>query len=267
MIWLRSFAFNLAFYAILIGYMLVAPPLFLLPRRWGWHVVRAWARSSLWACRVIAGIRTEFRGLDRIPKGALLVAAKHQSLWETFALITVFDDATYILKRELLWIPVFGWYAAKFRMIPVRRGAGSASIRSLVRRVREELAQGRQILIFPEGTRRPPGGPPAYKHGIVRLYTQLDVPCLPVALNSGLFWPRRRFLRRPGTIVAEFLEPIRPGLDGDSFAALLQSRIEDASNALLAEGLRQFPAYGDQSPAGFPAKCDHMPHVTPRLDR
>src|ERR671933_547534 len=105
----------------MIGYLLALAPAMLLPRRTGFRVIKAWARSSLWACRAVAGIDTEFRGLERIPKGALLVAAKHQSLWETFALITVFDDPTYVLKRELLWIPVWGWYAKRFRMIPVKR--------------------------------------------------------------------------------------------------------------------------------------------------
>ncbi len=161
MIWLRSFAFNLAFYTILVGYLLAALPLFLLPRRWGWHVVRAWARSSLWACRVIAGIRTEFRGLDRIPKGALLVAAKHQSFLETFALVAIFDDPTFVLKRELMWIPLFGWLAWKSDMEPVDRQGGSAALAGMTEHAKEAVREGRQILIFPEGTRRAPGAAPA----------------------------------------------------------------------------------------------------------
>ncbi len=248
MVRLRSLAFNVAFYAILIGYMAVAAPIFLLPRRLGLHVIRAWARSSLWACRAIAGMDAEFRGLDRIPPGGLLVAAKHQSLWETFALLTALDDPTYVLKRELLWIPVFGWYALKFRMIPVVRGGGGRALRDLLARAREEVSRGRQIIIFPEGTRRPPGAPPAYRQGIVRLYTELGVPCLPVALNSGVYWPRRRFLRRPGTIVVEFLEPIPPGLDGADFVKMLQARIEGASQALLVEASHRFPADSGENP-------------------
>ena len=266
MIRLRSLAFNIAFYAILIGYMIAALPIFLLPRRLGFRVVRAWARSSLWACRAIAGLRAEFRGLDRIPPGGLLVAAKHQSLWETFALLTVLDDPTYVLKRELLWIPVFGWYAWKFRMIPVERGGGARALRNLLAHARDEISRNRQIIIFPEGTRRPPGAPPAYRQGIVRLYTQLGVPCLPVALNSGVFWPRRRFLRRPGTIVVEFLEPIPPGLDGAEFVKMLQARIEAASLALLVEASRQDPADSGENP-GLPEVIrDDMPHARRRFN-
>jgi 1-acyl-sn-glycerol-3-phosphate acyltransferase len=258
-LWLRSLAFNAVFYALLVGYMIAALPVFLLPRRLGFGVIRAWARSSLWACRAIAGMHAEFRGLDRIPPGGLLVAAKHQSLWETFALLTVLDDPAYVLKRELLWIPVFGWYARKFRMIPVERGGGAPALRKLLAHAQAEIAKGRQIIIFPEGTRRPPGAPPAYRQGITRLYAQLGVPCLPVALNSGVYWPRRRFLRRPGTIVVEFLEPIPPGLDGAEFVKILQARIEGASRALLTKPSRGNSANSSRNPGLDGASRDDMP--------
>src|ERR687894_545241 len=167
--------------------------------------------------------------------GAVLIAAKHQSTWETFALLTILDDPTFVLKRELMWVPLFGWLAAKSGMVPVNRGAGSSALADMNERAREETRRGRQVLIFPEGTRRPPGAEPAYRFGVVHLYKNLGVPCLPVALNTGLYWPRRSFLRRPGTIRAEILAPIAPGMPRDAFFPLLQSEVETASNQLLAE--------------------------------
>lgn len=238
---LRSLAFNLAFYANIVVWMLLAWPIFLLPRRWGWKVVDAWARSNLFLARTLAGIRLEVRGREHIPPGGCIVAAKHQSAWETFALIPLFDDPAYILKRELLYLPLFGWFCMKMKMIPVDRGRGSAALRAMSARAAEELASGRQILIFPEGTRRPVGAPPAYKFGVAHLYRSTGAPCLPVALNSGLFWPRRRFLRHPGTITMEILEPMPPGLPVEAFQAELERRIENASNRLAAEALARHP--------------------------
>jgi 1-acyl-sn-glycerol-3-phosphate acyltransferase len=211
----------------------------LFPRKVLFRAVQLWARSNLWLLKAIAGIDVEFRGRHNIPPGGLLVASKHQSLWETFALLTVFDDPAFVLKRELMWLPLFGWLAWKAGMVPVNRGAGSAALSDMNERARGEARRGRQILIFPEGTRRAPGAEPAYKFGIAHLYGNLDFPCLPVALNSGLFWPRRRFIRRPGTIVVEFLEPIPPGLPRKEFMEELQARIETATDRLIAEGQAQ----------------------------
>jgi 1-acyl-sn-glycerol-3-phosphate acyltransferase len=238
----RSLFFNAVFYVHILVCMVAYLPLLLGPRKVLIRAVQAWARSNLWLLKVITGTHVEFRGREKIPPGALLVAAKHQSLWETFALVPVFDDPAFVLKRELLWLPLFGWLAWKAGMVPVNRGAGSSALAEMNRRAREETAKGRQLLIFPEGTRRPPGAEPAYKFGIAHLYANLDLPCLPVALNSGLFWPRRRFIRRPGTIVVEFLDPIPPGLPRKEFLAELQSRIETASNRLVAEGQAQLAA-------------------------
>jgi 1-acyl-sn-glycerol-3-phosphate acyltransferase len=238
----RSLLFNVAFYVNLIAWLLAILPTLVMPRKAIIRVAQTWARSNLWLMQVIVGTKVEFRGHERIPPGGLLVAAKHQSFWETFALATLFDDPVFILKRELIWIPFFGWYLWKAGMVPVNRKAGSLALVEMNRRAREEVGRGRQILIFPEGTRRPPGAEPAYKFGIAHLYTTLGVPCLPVALNSGLFWPRRRFIRRPGTIVVEFLEPLAPGLPRAQFFKMVQDRIEAASQRLLAEGQAQLSA-------------------------
>jgi 1-acyl-sn-glycerol-3-phosphate acyltransferase len=156
-------------------------------------------------------------------------------MWETFTLLLLFAEPTYIVKRELTWIPFFGWYIWKARVIPVDRGSRVRALVRMTARVRRALKEGRQIIIFPEGTRRAPGAPPAYKYGIVHIYAETGVPCLPVALNSGLFWGRRSFLRHPGTITVEVLDPIPPGLDKDVFIERLQRDIETATDRLIAE--------------------------------
>jgi 1-acyl-sn-glycerol-3-phosphate acyltransferase len=249
MLALRSLLFNVAFYINLILWLIALIPGFLIPRRAFMRLVQAWARSSLWLLRVLAGTKVEYRGLERIPAGGLLVASKHQSLWETFALLPIFDDPTFILKRELQWIPFFGWYTWKADCIPVDRKAGSQALVKMTAKAREEVKEGRQIMIFPEGTRRPAGAPPAYKYGVSHLYQNLGVPCLPVGLNSGLYWPRRKFIRHPGTVVVEILEPIPPGMERNAMFQLMQDRIEASSDRLYADGRRDLglPAANPQA--------------------
>ncbi len=239
MIVIRSVAFNVLFYLNLVLHAIAGLPTLAMPRWGAIALAKSWGRTSNRLLRVICGITVEYRGLDRIPPGALIVAAKHQSVWETFTLVTLLDDPTYILKRELTWIPVFGWYLWRAGMIPVHRGARAQALARMTARARFELSRGRQIIIFPEGTRRPPGAEPAYKYGVVNLYAETGAACLPVALNSGLFWPRRKFLRYPGTIILEVLDPIPPGLDGDAFAARLKHDIESATARLIEEGKRE----------------------------
>jgi 1-acyl-sn-glycerol-3-phosphate acyltransferase len=186
--------------------------------------------------RMICGIAVEWRGLENIPKGACIVACKHQSMWETFALYLVLDDPVFVLKRELMWIPGFGWYAWKARSIAVDRSAGMRALAYMKRRAQHELANGRQLVIFPEGTRRAPDAEPDYKPGIVHLYANAGSICVPLALNSGLFWPRRSFWRFPGTILVEALAPIEPGLGNRPFLARLEKVLEAATTRLVAEG-------------------------------
>ena len=236
MILLRSILFNLLFYLNLLVLMLAALATLVMPR-WGiLGMAKCWGRVSLWLLRVICGTKVEFHGLEKIGHGPLLVAAKHQSTWETFALLPLFDDFTFIIKRELTWIPLFGWFAIKGGMISVNRGAGQQALNEMAARARTEIHKGRQLVIFPEGTRRPPGAEPRYKFGVAKLYSEIGAPCIPIALNSGLFWPRRRFLRLPGTIVVEVLDPIPAGLDTDTFLARLQDTIETSTARLVAEG-------------------------------
>jgi len=231
----RSLAFNALFYLVLLGYFVVALPTLLLPR-WGiLRLARHWAHTNLWLLRVVCRIDVDWRGIEKIPRGAVLVAAKHQSAWETFALLTVLAEPTFILKRELLWIPFYGWFARHAGMIPVERGGGKPALVAMTARAREALLEGRQIVVFPEGTRRPPGAEPKYKFGIAHLYAEGVAPCVPIALNSGLFWPRRQFLRHPGTIAVEVLDPIAPGLPMEEFFQRLQADIETATARLGAE--------------------------------
>jgi 1-acyl-sn-glycerol-3-phosphate acyltransferase len=238
MVALRSLLFNVVFYASLLVWLLVALPTFLLPYRAILGVAKAWGRYNLFLLRVICGLKADFRGIEKIPRGPLLVAAKHQSAWETFALLWLFDDPAFILKRELQWLPIFGWLTIKARMVPVNRAPKIANFKAMMQRARKEFAAGRQIVIFPEGTRRPAGAEPSYKYGIARLYAEANVPVLPVALNSGLFWRRRSMLRLPGTVAVQVLDPIPPGLDEEAFMARLQNDIETATARLIDEASR-----------------------------
>jgi 1-acyl-sn-glycerol-3-phosphate acyltransferase len=231
----RSAIFNLVFYLNLIVFLVVGSPLFLAPRSWAIAGLKLWARSSLWWLKVICGTHMEVRGAHHIPQGPVLIAGKHQSFWETFAVLPLLYDPCMVLKRELTFIPLFGWFALKFRMIAVERSAGSTALRNLIKRGKEEVAAGRQIVIMPEGTRKSPDDPPDYKPGAAALYGQLDVPCVPFGLNAGLFWPRRKFLRHPGTIVIEFLPALPPGLPRAEFQRRLQDAIEASTSALVAE--------------------------------
>jgi 1-acyl-sn-glycerol-3-phosphate acyltransferase len=192
--------------------------------------------------RVVVGIKVDIRGREKIPAGPILVASKHQSAWETFALIPLFRSPVFILKRELQWIPIFGWLLIKGRMVPVDRGGGASALTAMTERARIELADNRQLIIFPEGTRRPAGAEPRYKYGVAHLYVAAGVPCVPIALNSGLFWPRRSLLRIPGTVVLEVLDPIPPGLDKDEFFERLKNTIETATARLIEEGHNEIAA-------------------------
>ncbi|MFN0191121.1 MAG: lysophospholipid acyltransferase family protein [Aestuariivirga sp.] len=235
MIALRSALFNIVFYVNLALFLVLGSFFFVTPRKWSIEALKTWARTSIWILRMICGTRMEVRGSQHIPHGASLVAGKHQSFWETFAILPLLDDPCIVLKKELTWIPFFGWFIYKFRMIAVERSAGSSALRNMVARGKREIAEGRQIVIMPEGTRRGPHDPPDYKPGAAALYGALDVPCVPFGLNSGLFWPRRKFLRYPGTIVVEFLPPIPAGLPRKEFQQRLEEAIETSTRALVAQ--------------------------------
>ncbi|MBA3040114.1 MAG: 1-acyl-sn-glycerol-3-phosphate acyltransferase [Alphaproteobacteria bacterium] len=242
MIILRSILFNTLFYANLVLQMvLLSPYYFLASRKKAFAIPKNWARSNHWLMEKVVGTTFTVEGLENIPEGGYILAPKHQSLWDTYALLPWLDDPVYILKRELMWIPIFGWYVARQKMIPVDRGARGKVMVKVMERAKQEMAAGRQLIIYPEGTRRPAGAEPAYKYGIARIYRDLDVPVVPVAMHPGLFWPRRKFLRFPGHFKVKILPPIEPGLDPDVFYETLVEKLEKASDELLIETVRDNP--------------------------
>jgi 1-acyl-sn-glycerol-3-phosphate acyltransferase len=254
-IFVRSLIYNVLFYLVLAFWVIVGIPTYIMPRWAIMNIARYWARSSIWLMRVICNTKVEYRGLEKIPKGPLIVASKHQSTWETFALLQFFDQPLYILKRELRWIPLFGWYLIKSNMIGVNRGAGGRKLIDMARGAGEEVRRGRQLIIFPEGTRTPVDAPPQYKSGVAQIYVESGVTCIPVALNSGLFWPRRTFMRYPGTLVVEFLDPLPSGLSRREFLTQVSAVIEEATNRLVEVTRREQAQLFGRVPNAVSAKA------------
>jgi len=221
------------FFVLVSAVMFLAVlPTLLMPRMAVVRCSQSWSRVMFWGLKWIAGCDYEVRG--EIPKGAVLVAAKHMSMWDTLALYMLLDDVCIVVKRELLSIPFYGWYIKKAGVISVDRKGGAAALRRMTAESKPVMAAGRPIAIFPEGHRMKPGAAPDYKPGVAGLYTLFNLPCVPAALNSGQFW--EGITKRPGTIVIAFLPPIPAGLKRAEFMRELETRIETASNALLAEG-------------------------------
>jgi 1-acyl-sn-glycerol-3-phosphate acyltransferase len=235
MVALRSLVFNVVFYFNVIVLMILGLPMLLRGPRGAMFMARAWAVTSLWWLRVICGLRVEFRGEENIPQGGYILASKHQSFLETFALVTRTPDFAIILKRSLMRIPLFGLYLSVCGNIGIDRAKGRNAMQQIVDQAIPILKAGRQVYIYPEGTRRRPGAPPQYKQGVSLLYEATGAPCLPVALNTGAFWGRDSFLKRPGVAVIEFLPVIPGGLARETFFERLQGSIEAASGQLLAE--------------------------------
>ncbi|MGE0765332.1 MAG: lysophospholipid acyltransferase family protein [Hyphomicrobiaceae bacterium] len=232
---LRSALFTVAFYLVTALMMLLGIWLLVGPRSWAMLGLRLHGQLCTWLLKVICGTRLEVRGRENIPKGACLVVAKHQSAWDTFALIPLFSDPAIVLKAELTRIPLYGWFCMKFEHILVRRDRAAVALKAMIADARAKSEAGREIVIFAEGTRRAPGAEPDYKPGYAAIYAALDVPLVPLALNSGLYWPRRSFVRYPGTIIVEILPAMPPGLPRAEMRSKLESAIEDASWRLIAE--------------------------------
>jgi 1-acyl-sn-glycerol-3-phosphate acyltransferase len=227
----RSALFHLWFAVVSVVMNIGCLPLLLAPRPMVMAAGRFWAWLMLFGLKRIAGLDLELRGHK--PEGSVLIAVKHFSMWETVALQALFADPAIVIKRELLRVPFYGWYCRKMKMIAIDRDAGARSLKAMLGQAKAAAAENRPIVIFPEGTRRKMGDPPDYKPGVAALYSALALPCVPAALNSGLYW--QGFLRKPGTVVFEFLEPIPPGLPRREFLMLLETRIEDATRTLIAE--------------------------------
>ena len=233
MVAVRSLLYVALFYLWTAVIAIAATPILLGPASWTLAMFHFWGRGVV-ALLAICGIKVEVRGREHIPQGPALVAPKHQCMLDVFAQFTWLPASVFVMKKELNWIPWFGWYAAKVGTIDIDRSGHSTALKNMVRRAKALFAKNRQVVIFPEGTRGQPGVKGEYKPGIAALYRELDVPVYPVATNSGVHWPAHGFIRRPGTIVFEYLEPIPPGLKRAEFMRTLEERIEAASARLLA---------------------------------
>jgi 1-acyl-sn-glycerol-3-phosphate acyltransferase len=242
MLFLRSLTFHICFFVNLMVLMIIWLPGLMLHRRISLELGRAWGRSSLWLLDKICNLKVEYRGEENIQQSAIMVACKHQSTWETFVLPIKFQDFSFILKHELIWLPFFGWYLLAAEQVAIDRSKGGKLLPQITQKVKDLFANGRQLFIFPEGTRRPIGAPAEYKFGVAHIYRETNAPCLPVALNSGLFWPRRSFFVRPGTIVMEFLPMIPPGLELREFFTRLQNDMETATDRLIDEAIAIDPS-------------------------
>jgi 1-acyl-sn-glycerol-3-phosphate acyltransferase len=234
---LRSLIFTIVFYgwAALCGFFFL--PFLFLPRICMSYVAKKWCNNILWMCDHILHLHTHIIGQEKLPKTPVIFASKHQSAWETLVFPCILSDPSIVLKRELLWIPFFGWYLKKVGMIPLSRakGKGTQDLKRLIDKAKHAVELGRSVLIFPEGTRSTPGQKTTYQSGVASLYMHLKIPVIPIALNSGLYWPRRSFLKYPGVINVEFLDPISPGLSRQAFMKELENSIESKTNKLIQE--------------------------------
>jgi 1-acyl-sn-glycerol-3-phosphate acyltransferase len=231
--WLRSLAFVLQMYAMIPLMAVVFTPWAALDRRGAFAGVHAYCRWVRWTAAWMVGLRSEVRGTP--PAGEALIAAKHQSFFDIILLCSALPRPKFIMKSSLRWAPIFGWYALRIGCVPVDRGRRAEAIRQMLAGVAEGGQLPGQLIIYPQGTRVAPGQRLPYKIGTAVLYRELGQPCVPAATNVGVFWPRRGIRRRPGLAVVEFLEPIPPGLEAETFMAELEARIEGASDRLMAE--------------------------------
>ncbi len=235
MILLRSALFYVFFWTWNACFLTLCLPLIIAPPAVTYRLGRLWVRVILLGLRIICGLEYELRGLEHLPKPPYLLASKHQSAWDTLIIALLDGQPSLVLKAELILVPIFGWFLARAGMIPVDRAGGAKALKAMLAKARPVRDQGRPIVIFPEGTRTPVGQKRPYHPGVAALYKDLGIPVAPVALNSGLFWARRSFLKRPGRILFEVLPAIEPGLDRKVFLARLQDRIEEASERLRQE--------------------------------
>jgi len=233
MISVRGVIFLIWLYGNMLVIGLLFLPFLLLPISVARFPVDLWMKSVFWGLRVITGITIKIEGQEHIPKGGVLIASKHQSMFDVLIPWRFFSFPALILKQELSWMPIFGWYAMKLRNVAINRGGGANALRKMLRQSAELAKSGRQILIFPEGTRVIPGSKSPYKPGVAALYKEMSVPCVPIALNSGLCWPAKGVGFNRGVITVKILPPINPGLDRKTFMKELEARIETATQSLV----------------------------------
>ena len=242
MIILRSLLFNSLFFGFTALHTLWMASRILLLGANVKSQVKRWAGGVLWLLEHVAGITYTLRGVENIPEGGVLIASKHQSAWDTMMFHLFVTHSVYVTKQEVTRIPLYGAVAKSIGSISIDRQGGAKALKGLIRDCRAALEDGHQVIIFPEGTRTVPGTRRPYQPGVAAIYNQLDFPVVPVALNSGLFWGRRSFYKRPGRIIVEFLPAIQPGLDRKIFLKRLEATVEDATAALIAEAKAADPS-------------------------
>ena len=235
MVWLRSWLYLVFFLLWTVFSAIVLLPTLITPR-WTLHGIRFWIGGIMVLARVIAGIRCRVLGLEHVPPGACIIAAEHQSSFETYRLFMDLEHPIFILKRELTWIPFIGWYMTRAGFVAIDRGAGAGAMRKMLRATQVALEAGHQVVVFPEGTRVPFGEKRPYQPGIAALYNQCDVPMIPMALNTGYFWGKTRILKIPGEIIFRFMPALPRGLDRDGLLATLRTTFEAADSRLDSAG-------------------------------
>lgn len=233
---IRSVGFVVWLYSSIAVFTICGLPLLLMPRRFSILMFRYWSKCVLWGLRLICGVRVEFRGLEHLPKGACLIAGKHLSMLDTIAPFAILDDACFVVKKELTYLPLFGWFILKSKMVAVNRSDASKALRTMLSDTKSRLKDARQVLIFPEGTRSELNDPdPDYKPGVAALYRDLELPCTLMATNSGQFWPAHGIDRHPGTVVFEFMPALEAGLKRGVFMNEMKAQLESRSKALVIE--------------------------------
>ncbi|WP_025897652.1 lysophospholipid acyltransferase family protein [Sneathiella glossodoripedis] len=237
---IRSVLFFICFWIWSIFMNLIFIPFLVVDRKWIVRGQTQWTKGIMFLMKYLCGLTVEVRGLENLPKQQALIACKHQSAFETMAFHWLVRDPAMVLKKELLNIPVYGWYCRKTKMIAVDRKGHAAALRSMIEQAKQALVDQRQIVIFPEGTRTDIDEERDYQPGIAALYSKLDTPVIPVALNTGLFWPRKKFICRPGVIIIEFLPPIETGLKRAEFMAQLKQSIDENSRRLVQESKEKY---------------------------
>ena len=265
---LRSVVFNLVFFVWTAIIGTLALPLLVAPRPVVMRFGRWWAATVLGLLKGIVGLVGEVRGLEHVPPGGCLIAMKHQSSWDALIAPVVLGDPAVVIKRELLFLPFYGWYATRAGSIVIDRKGGARALRRMVAAARRATAAGRPVVIFPQGTRTAPGAATPYQPGVAALYHALGLPLVPAAVNSGLFWGRRHFVKRPGRIVLAFLDPIPPGLPRQQLMSELERRIETATAALVEEAQNPPARIAAPNPSrplrAVPEMSDQLPERHPR---
>lgn len=238
---IRSLVFVVWLYVTMALVAIVFFPAILINRKAAQPAMTAWGWLTRFGLFVFCGVRVRIEGREHIPQGASLVAMKHQSMFDTLIPGQTLKDACIVYKAELNKTPFMGYYLQRGEMIPVARETHASALKTMLRAARVAREKNREIFIFPEGTRQWPGSPPDYKPGVAALYRDMNLPCTPVATNSGVHWPPKGIARKPGLIVVRFLPPIPPGLPREEFMRELESRIETESAALLPPDFKPAP--------------------------